>query len=293
MKSGMRHWRERMLRGVAGSRSRFQALQQREFAIGVGGLLAGVTLAAIVVALARDGKPAGTNPATVTATTETQGAASADERAAERNSSPEPIKIVGAAANTATPCSEQTWPYIDRRCLTEAAPRQELPVAQPAVASVASASAAPAATADTPVPAAASDASARIEQPAPDAKPAETAKAETTATATADTDANEADKAPAQYQRKARTSRRHERERAAANEEHQGEHAVASEEQDSGSAPQRAARERRHTAARPVKRWRELVYDYPDGTRRRVVLSRSARGRFAETRSQSPAEDDD
>jgi hypothetical protein len=44
------------------------------------------------------------------------------------------VKIVGAAADGSKPCHEQTWPYIEQRCLTPAAkdaPRDSGTVAQP------------------------------------------------------------------------------------------------------------------------------------------------------------------
>lgn len=47
---------------------------------------------------------------------------------------PAEVKIVGAAADGSKPCHEQTWPYIEQRCLTPVAkdaPRQPEAAAQP------------------------------------------------------------------------------------------------------------------------------------------------------------------
>ena len=40
------------------------------------------------------------------------------------------VKIVDATARRETPCAEQTWPYIDRRCLTIAEPKSPKPQAE-------------------------------------------------------------------------------------------------------------------------------------------------------------------
>ena len=55
----------------------------------------------------------------------------ADREAASRTDSPlGSIKIVDAGPRREIPCAEQTWPYIDRRCLTIAEPKSPKPQAE-------------------------------------------------------------------------------------------------------------------------------------------------------------------
>jgi hypothetical protein len=64
---------------------------------------------------------------------------------------------------------------------------------------------------------------------------------------------------------------------------------------DDAPASEQTARHGDRKGGRPVKRWRELVYDYPDGTRRRVIIdgARATARPAADTGEDTDAEEDD
>lgn len=60
-----------------------------------------------------------------------EAAATGPGAAGEKESAPVgSVKIVDAAPRREIPCAEQTWPYIDRRCLTVAGPKPAKPPAE-------------------------------------------------------------------------------------------------------------------------------------------------------------------
>lgn len=232
--------------------ARLKNLRGQDFAIGFGGLLAGVVLAA--VAIQRPPERPDAKPVV---------AAKAEPRSAPDSV---PIKMLGTSAENARPCAEQTWPYIERRCLTEAPPRVDEPVTQAIAAPL------------------------RIEPIADVAaeapKPAETnavanseAQAEPEPFTVAVESKPEAQVSDDAIQRKERAKRRAERK---AKQDLDGRKAteMAANDNDENKNPtgKRARAEpARKQSVQKGQRWRELVYDYPDGTRKRVILTGASR----------------
>jgi hypothetical protein len=303
MMSLLRQWRINAERYAAGARTMLRQMLQREIAIACGGLTAGaiITVGAVTFAsrmadtpgqqTKRQAQAIGSYHAANPVPTEmqaasTDGSASRDDNPAATAPRTEEIKVVGAAHNPDVPCDEQTWPYIDRRCLTEAAPKQ----AAHANSEIESQPSPLNATA--PVEPKVDDASLQADraaetaprsQPANAAQPSRQAsKADAVATREAlpvveeegrKPDRNASDdrtkKADIRDAKKATRISRGEK-RAAARKEAKARDNDAWEE----TAPAQMSRadRRARAQARIVSRWRETVYDYPDGSRRRVIM---------------------
>jgi hypothetical protein len=191
------------------------------------------------------------------------------DAATESVPSSAPVKIIGASTASVS-CAEQTWPYIERRCLTEAPARQGATVTP--VTTSADAVPSPAVKTETlPDPS-----STKAD---PDTKPVKTmvvtsapepAKdgvnlTETTGAVATSEKAAEAAKSESPAEGKRTSKRQQRREASRADEEARGE--PQAKEKTNARRDQRE-----HRMAQPVKRWRELVYDYRDGTRKRVIL---------------------
>lgn len=103
--------------------SRFSSIKTADVRLGGTLVLFGVTLGVgVMLALTppSDQRKTGVEPA-------------AADRWVGRQAESAPVgsvKIVGAAPRRETPCAEQTWPYIDRRCLTVAEPKPAKPQAE-------------------------------------------------------------------------------------------------------------------------------------------------------------------
>lgn len=271
----IRRARENVSHAAMLAGARMKRLQGRELAVGLGGLLAGVVISA---ALMQPPAPDRTTHVPAAAQ-DTARPAQADQAATENV----PIKIVGTATEGATPCADQTWPYIERHCLTEAPPRAPVtrvtaipdpsPAPIPEPVSIAS-------QAETTATASASE---------PRGEPAVTPassiaslpeKTENPVQVIATERLSKREQRRAERQAKREAARKREEdarqaEASAAKQEMQADKGGVQEPRSKRADNSRASRERSRT---PAKRWRELVYDYPDGSRKRVILdgSRSA-----------------
>lgn len=245
-------------------RSRLRTMQGRDLAVGFGGLLAGVALAGLAIQAPKQ-KAAAPAEIAMPATKSEPGGAASDSMSA-----PSPIKIIGASTGS-VPCEQQTWPYIERRCLTEAPPRKDEPSAQAAAPApqipVQSAETAPIRTEETkPIAAiAVTPEPKQTETTAVAARPDATSVPAQTETAKSE---------PAAERRK---NRRYDDRRA------------RQERQESTDAGQADVERDRGRGGKVVKRWRELVYDYPNGRRKRVIVD----GASASSRSRPPFGSDD
>jgi hypothetical protein len=263
---------------LARMRARLRTMRGRDLAIGFGGLLAGVALAGLAIQAPKQKPPAPSTAAMPAHASPEPESASPEQKNADAAT---PIKIIGASTG-AVPCDQQTWPYIERRCLTEAPPRQDEPAAHAAAPVPTPAAIAPVqertVKAIEPSPAVEEkttemkpvQAVAVTEPRKAEAKPAETTGvgAKREAIPVKETGSlpakDEAKSEPASERKK--VSRRDEERRT--RREHRQQEAARDNDQ-------REAGRREQDGRKIVKRWRELVYDYPDGTRKRIIVDGS------------------
>lgn len=208
--------------------------------------------------------------------------APAEKTTAEQPAAPEPEKsqpsrLVGGAQQQDVSCENQTWPYIDQRCLTPAPPKERV-AAKPEVdflsPNIQARPEAPTPATKSPTPASTDGVASASDRPAAKAtepawKPAHSALPDRPTAVTGEF-------TPAEPARNAAG-------RTTAPKPEQAASLGAAQTSEQTTAPRRKAKEPRRERAvsvksgdpnRIVRRWREIEYAEPYGGTRKVIVVR-------------------